>query len=114
MNTLLILMFLRQSYIGKSGFKLNFMHVLTGAKKPALKRWKDLIKIAELDGDIQLKHISVNNSVSDTILECAKTENYGTIIMGKRGLSGVKRWLLGSVSSGVLRGLTGQSLFLID
>lgn len=114
MNTLLILMFLRQSYIGKSGFKLNFMHVLPGPKKPALNRWKDLIKIAELDGDIQLKHISVNNSVSDTILKCAKTENYGTIIMGKRGLSGVKRWLLGSVSSGVLRGLTGQSLFLID
>jgi 2,4-dienoyl-CoA reductase (NADPH2) len=114
MNTLLILMFLRQLYVGKSGFSLNFIHVLTGPKMPAQKRWKELVKIADLDGSIQLKHIPVNGSVSDTLLEYAKTENCGTIIMGKRGLSGIKRWLLGSVSSGVLRGLTGQSLFLID
>jgi 2,4-dienoyl-CoA reductase (NADPH2) len=114
MNRLLLLMFLRQSYIGKKGFELVFMHVLTGPKKPAQKRWQNLIKIADLDGNIQLAHFPVNGSVSDTILECAKAENCGTIIMGKRGLSGIKRLLLGSVSSGVLRGLTGQSFFLID
>jgi len=48
------------------------------------------------------------------LLEIIKTEKYGTIIMGKRGLSGIKRWLIGSVSAGVLHGLTDQSLFLID
>jgi len=70
---------------------------------------------ADLDHQLLTRNYKgLNGSVSDTILECAKTENYGTIIMGKRGLSGIKRWLLGSVSSGVLRGLTGQSLFLID
>ena len=40
--------------------------------------------------------------------------NYGTVVMGKRGLTGIKRWLLGSVSAGVLRGLQDQSLYLID
>ena len=114
MNTLLLLVFLRQSYIGKKGFKLNFMHVLTGPKKPAQKRWQNLIKIADLDGDIQLNHVPLSGSISDLILESAKAENCGTIIMGKRGLSGIKRWVLGSVSSGVLRGLTRESLFLID
>jgi nucleotide-binding universal stress UspA family protein len=34
--------------------------------------------------------------------------------MGKRGLSGLKRLLLGSVSSGILSRLTDQSLFLVD
>lgn len=114
MNTLLLLIFLRQFYIGKKGFELVFIHVLAGPKDPAQKRWKDLIKIADLDGNIRLTRVPVSSSVSDTILKCAKAENYGTIIMGKRGLSGIKRLLLGSVSAGVLRGLTGQSLFLID
>jgi 2,4-dienoyl-CoA reductase (NADPH2) len=114
MKTLLLLMFLRQSYIGKTGITLKFLHVLAGQKEPSQKLWQELIKIADLDGDLQLIHIPANGSVSDIILEYAKAENYGTIIMGKRGLSGIKRWLLGSVSSGVLRGLTGQSLFLID
>jgi 2,4-dienoyl-CoA reductase-like NADH-dependent reductase (Old Yellow Enzyme family)/nucleotide-binding universal stress UspA family protein len=114
MNTLLLLIFLRQFYIGKKGFELVFIHVLTGPKDPAPKRWQNFIQIADLDGNIQLTRVPVNGSVSDTILECARVENCGTIIMGKRGLSGIKRLLLGSVSAGVLRGLTGQSLFLID
>ena len=80
------------------------------------RRWPKMIQQrADLDHQLLTRNYKgLNGSVSDTILECAKTENYGTIIMGKRGLSGIKRWLLGSVSSGVLRGLTGQSLFLID
>lgn len=114
MKTLLLLMFLRQSYIGKTGISLKFLHVLAGQKEPPQKLWQELIKITDMDRDLQLNHITANGSVSDTILEYAKAENCGTIIMGKRGLSGIKRWLLGSVSSGVLRGLTGQSLFLID
>lgn len=114
MNTLLLLMFLRQSYIGKKGFELDFMHVFAGPEEHPQKRWQNFIQIADLDGNIQLKQVPVNGSVSHTILECAKVENCGTIIMGQRGLSGIKRLLLGSVSSGVLRGLAGQSLFLVD
>jgi nucleotide-binding universal stress UspA family protein len=34
--------------------------------------------------------------------------------MGKRGLSGLKRMVLGSVSGKVLKGLTGQTLILVD
>jgi 2,4-dienoyl-CoA reductase (NADPH2) len=90
------------------------VHVLTDPKTPRQKLWKDLIKIADINKEIKLKHIPTNRSVANTLIEYAKAEKCGTIIMGKRGLSGIKRWLLGSVSSGVLRGLTGQSLFLID
>jgi len=113
-NTLLILMFLRQLYIGRSEFELNFLHILTGPKKSAEHRWKELKEIIELDENIELQCILKNNEISATILECVKAGSYGTIVMGKRGLSGIKRWLLGSVSSGVLRGLTEQSLFLVD
>jgi len=113
-NTLLVLMFLRQLYIGRSEFKLNFLHVLSGPKKSAAHRWKELKRIIELDEKVELQCIAKNSEISDTILECVKAGGYGTIVMGKRGLSGIKRWLLGSVSSGVLRGLTEQSLFLVD
>jgi 2,4-dienoyl-CoA reductase (NADPH2) len=29
-------------------------------------------------------------------------------------MSGIKRWLLGSISAGVVRGLTDQTIFLVD
>jgi 2,4-dienoyl-CoA reductase (NADPH2) len=52
--------------------------------------------------------------VAADLLEIIYSENHGMIVMGKRGFSGIKRWLLGSTSAGVLRGLSDQSLFLID
>jgi len=113
-NTLLVLAFLRQLYVGRSEFKLNYLHVLTGPKKPAEHRWKELKKIIELDKNMNLQCLPRDREISDTILECVRAGNYGTIVMGKRGRSGIKRWLLGSASYGVLRGLTTQSLFLVD
>ncbi len=113
-STLLVLAFLRQLYIGRSEFQLNFLHVLTGPKKSAEHRWKELKRIMELDENIEIQCIAKDREISNTILEFVKAGNYGTIVMGKRGRSGIKRWLLGSVSTGVLRGLTEQSLFLVD
>jgi 2,4-dienoyl-CoA reductase-like NADH-dependent reductase (Old Yellow Enzyme family)/nucleotide-binding universal stress UspA family protein len=113
-STLLVLTFMRHLYIGQSAFKLNFLHVLTGPKKSAESRWKELKRIIELDENLQLQCVPKDREISDTILECVRAGNYGTVVMGKRGHSGIKRWLLGSVSAGVLRGLTEQSLFLVD
>jgi nucleotide-binding universal stress UspA family protein len=113
-SALLILTFLRRFYIGRAEFKLDFLHVLTGPKKSAEHRWKELKRIIELDENTKLQYIAKDREISDAILECIKAGNYGAIVMGKRGHSGIKRWLLGSVSRGVLRGLTEQSLFLVD
>jgi len=113
-NTLLVLTFLHQTYIGRSEFKLNFLHVQTKPKKWAESRWIELKKIVDLDGDMELRCIPINGDISNTIFECIRAENYGTVVMGKRGYSGIKRRLMGSVSAGVLRRLTDQSLFLVD
>ena len=113
-TTLLVLMFLRQAYIGKTGFNINFMHVQTSQASSIEQRWRRLKKITGLDESCHLQRMPAEDNVVSALLEIIKTGNYGTIIMGKRGLSGIKRWLMGSVSTGVLHGLTDQSLFLID
>lgn len=113
-STLLVLTFLRQLNVGRAALKLNFLHVLTGSKKSAEHRWKELKRIMTLNESLKLQCIPKDREIADTILDCVRTGNYGTIVMGKRGYSGIKRWLLGSVSTGVLRGLTEESLFLVD
>ncbi|MCK7503533.1 MAG: universal stress protein [Desulfobacterales bacterium] len=44
--------------------------------------------------------------VAATILRELRHGDFGTLVMGKRGLSRIKQFLLGSVSSAVLQGLT--------
>jgi 2,4-dienoyl-CoA reductase-like NADH-dependent reductase (Old Yellow Enzyme family)/nucleotide-binding universal stress UspA family protein len=113
-NTLLVLTFLRRLYLGRSGLNLSFLHVLNGPQKAVDHRWRESKRITALDENIELQCVARDGEISATILQYVKAGNYGTIVMGKRGYSGIKRWLLGSVSTGVLRGLTEQSLFLID
>ena len=113
-TTLLIMMYLRQTYLYKPGFRLNFIHVLKGSEAPVAQQWKRYLEITGLNANLPLEMISSTGDVVETLLETIHTGKYGTIIMGKRGLSGIKRWWLGSVSAGVLNGLTDQSLFLVD
>ncbi len=90
----------------------NFIHILTGPTRQAEQRWKALKKIVGIVENLHLQLIPPKGD--DDLLDYIWAGGYGTIIMGKRGFSEIKRWLLGSVSVGVLRGLKDQSLFLID
>ena len=113
-QTLLILMYLKQSYLGKQGARFNFIHVCSGAEAAAKRRWSELKQILTIPGDYPLDLISAGGDVPTALLDVIQSGKYGTVIMGKRGLSGIKRLVLGSVSAGVLRGLTDQTLFLVD
>ncbi len=112
--TLLIMEFLKKGYMTADGFIITFVHVLTGRQEPAMQRWSGLKSIAGFGKAVPLELIHGNTDVVPALADIIHSGNHGTIIMGKRGLSGIKRWLLGSVSSGVLARLTDQSLFLID
>jgi 2,4-dienoyl-CoA reductase (NADPH2) len=107
-------MFLQQAYMGKTGFRLDFINILDGPAKTARQRWKKYMQILGLEGEFRLQLMPSTSGVANDLLAAVHQGNYGTIIMGKRGLSGIKRWWLGSVSAGVLHGLTDQSLFLVD
>lgn len=114
-TSLNVLMFLRQSCITRLGWScLNFVHILSGDPQSSEKQWLNLKRVAGLDKEIQMTYVLSEKRISDAILEVVRTGCYGTVIMGKRGLSGLKRLLMGRVSRGVLHGRTEQTLLLID
>lgn len=60
---------------------------------------KDNTKSKELQAEI----VEGIKSVSNTIIEYAESEKVGLIIVGSRGRTGLKRLLLGSVSSAITK-----------
>ena len=112
--TLLVMIFLKQTHIGKKIFSFNFVHVVTQSSGQEEQRWKEAKKIVGFNEKTPLQLISTKTGVAPALIKIIQAQKYGTIVMGKRGLSGIKQWLLGSVSAGLMRNLTDQSLFLID
>jgi nucleotide-binding universal stress UspA family protein len=98
----------------KPGFNLHFVHFLSGQVTEAKRRWDELKKIVGWDEDFSLELIPSNKDVANQVLSKIARDKCGTIVMGKRGLTGMKRRLLGSVSAGVVRGLIDETIFLID
>jgi len=113
-TSLLALTFVRHAFLNRPEFKLHFLHALHGNEKSALRRWSRHKRVADIDPEAALTLLPSTGNPSATILEALAAGRYGTIVMGKRGLSGIKRLLLGSVSRAVLRRMDDRSLFLVD
>lgn len=112
--SLLALAFTRHTFMNRPGVRVRFMHVMRGGKKEITRHWSLHKRVAGLDPGEPLVTIQSTGPVPTDILNHLATGQFGTVIMGKRGLSGIKRFLLGSVSSGVLRGAGDRSFFLVD
>ena len=112
--SLLALAFARHAFMNRPGLRLRFIHALDGPETSAERRWSKLKQVADLRPEEPLTYIPSKGNVAAAILKEIADGRYGTIIMGKRGLSGIKRLLLGSVSNAVLRKIDTQSLFLVD
>ncbi len=110
--SLLILKFLEKTE--RSWVNFDFVHVMTHPTGLEVQQWNELKHIAEFNENIPIELVFTRTEVTSALIKLVETRKYGTLVMGKRGLSGIKRWLLGSVSAGVLRALTDQSLILID
>jgi 2,4-dienoyl-CoA reductase (NADPH2) len=112
--SLFVLRHLMQSLMVQPEFRLHFFHVLQGRKSEALKRWREIHNIIGWEGSDELHMVPRTGKVSATILWEVGKGDFGTIVMGKRGMSRIKHMLLGSVSAAVLQGLSTQTLLLID
>jgi 2,4-dienoyl-CoA reductase-like NADH-dependent reductase (Old Yellow Enzyme family)/nucleotide-binding universal stress UspA family protein len=112
--SLLALRYLGHSWMIAPGVKVTFVHVLDGPSAEAQDRWVKVRKVLGWDEDFKLSLVTRQDGLAETLLDIIQRAEFGTVIMGKRGLSGIKRFLLGSVSAGVLKGLTDQTLILVD
>jgi 2,4-dienoyl-CoA reductase (NADPH2) len=113
-DSLLALKYLGHSWMIAPGIKVTFVHVLDGPSGEAQDRWVKVRRVFGWDEGFTLSMVSSKGGVAETLLDIIERAEFGTVIMGKRGLSGIKRFLLGSVSAGVLKGLTDQTLILVD
>ncbi len=60
-------------------------------------------RVEEVGGTVQEGHVRVGGRRSDEIVKVAEEIRSGLIVMGSRGLGGVRRALMGSVSDAVVR-----------
>jgi len=60
-----------------------------------------LKKVKEIKPSISISKLLVNGRPADKIVEIAKDGKYDLIVMGSRGLGGIKEFFLGSVSDRV-------------
>lgn len=113
-TTALILNFIRQHYGNSQLLTFHFLHVLEDKGLQIERRWEQLVTLAGYDIPLPLEMISSSNTIAQTILNKIQSRHYGSVIMGKRSLSKIKRWLLGTTSAAVLRGLKDESIFIVE
>jgi len=72
-----------------------------------------LVKAGVSESQISKKIIDGSRSAASDILQEARNNQYGTIVMGRRGISGVQEFFMGSVSSKVLQNSTGMAVWIV-
>jgi nucleotide-binding universal stress UspA family protein len=82
--------------------------------EPFMKKAEEmLVKAGISESQISKKIVDGSRSAANDILEEARKNDYGTIVMGRRGISGVQEFFMGSVSSKVLQNATGMALWIV-
>ncbi len=82
--------------------------------KEALNKAKELLLNAGFEEDNIISRIETKKKgIARDIIEEAES-GYHLVVLGRRGLSGIERFLLGSVSQKVLHAVKGVSVLLID
>jgi nucleotide-binding universal stress UspA family protein len=72
-----------------------------------------LLEAGLSESRIRTKIVEGSRSAANDILEEARSNDYGTIVQGRRGLSGVKEFFMGSVSTKVLQNISAMALWIV-
>ena len=63
---------------------------------------------------IATRIVNGSRNPADDILKEARSKGYGTIVLGRRGLSGVKAFVFGSVTKKIMRQSAGLSIWIVQ
>jgi nucleotide-binding universal stress UspA family protein len=90
---------------GKPFYSLQaYYDVLGKSAKPWFGKIKEIAKAMGLsDNSISTDIVANVSSTADAILNYASTTNISLIVMGTKGRTGLKRFLIGSVADSVVR-----------
>jgi 2,4-dienoyl-CoA reductase-like NADH-dependent reductase (Old Yellow Enzyme family)/nucleotide-binding universal stress UspA family protein len=114
-TTLLILTYLKHVILPKPALSVQLVHFSEEDSKSIQQRWRQMVRICGLARNrVSLEVVKARQPFWEQILTLARTRGCGAILMGKRGLPGIKRLVLGSVSAKVLGGLDRETLILVD
>ena len=81
---------------------------------PYMAKAKDMLLDAGLsDSQIASKVVEGSRSPASDILEETRSNGYGTVVMGRRGLSGLKEFFIGSVTKKVLQDCAGMAVWIV-
>ena len=81
---------------------------------PYIKKAQEMMLNAGLkENQISTKVVDGSRSAANDILKAAKRYDCGTIVMGRRGLSGVKDFIMGSVTRKVLEDLNEKAVWIV-
>lgn len=100
-------------FSGKPAFDFTFVHIYEKNPGAATGRWREILDIQGWDQDTPLQLIPAENGVSNALCHEIETGGYGSVIMGRRRITAVRRWLLGSVSREVINRLADQHITLV-
>jgi nucleotide-binding universal stress UspA family protein len=82
---------------------------------PYMKRAKEMLLEAGIpEAQIKTKVVDGSRDAASDILKEAKSNDFGTIVLGRRGHSGVKEFFMGSVTSKVLQDCAGMAVWLVQ
>ena len=111
--THVLLRFLSYGFSGRPGIHFRFVHVLAGAPQAAMVRWSKMLPLSGWDADTPLDVLPPGpGGAAQTLLEAAAGWDY--LAVGRRGMSRIKSFLLGSVSRRILRAAPDATVVIVS
>lgn len=111
--SLLVLRYVAHAYRGGPPAGLTFLHVAEDNADQVRAAFEEAKTLLGWAASLPLTVVPQRLGPARGILDMVRSRDFGAVIMGRRGQSGLRRLLLGSVSAAVLQGLDRQSLTLV-
>ncbi|MCB2226626.1 MAG: universal stress protein [Desulfarculaceae bacterium] len=75
---------------------------------------KHLVRMGFAEDQVKVKYMEKTKGVAKDIIDEVKKGGYGTVVLGRKGVSNLTGMLFGSVSSGVIGNLQGATICVVE